>query len=286
MGSLLTVVATSFGGCIFTSDDTGNASCGDGFIDPGETCDDANNVRGDGCSAVCQTEGAGFNSTSNWNFATIAFNGAGTDTVQTPGACPGGQFTTAAIVSQAVDGTGTPIGTCGPDSPSGTCFVDRYNCADATGTDPLPAGDYLRWIQITNDTGTQTYARTLSAYITVSASTPSFTGTILHDGGYFLASWSLVKTATNAPLTCATGPVDGIALDSTVTGASSAVADSFTCTDGFGTTAGLPDGSYTVSVQAIDAQSAAIGPATVLTNKTIGVQNAITDLGDITIKVD
>ena len=30
--------------------------CGDGNIDPGEQCDDGNNLNGDGCSAQCQTE--------------------------------------------------------------------------------------------------------------------------------------------------------------------------------------------------------------------------------------
>ncbi len=30
--------------------------CGDGFVDPGEGCDDGNNLDGDGCSATCQPE--------------------------------------------------------------------------------------------------------------------------------------------------------------------------------------------------------------------------------------
>src|SRR5450755_2201622 len=30
--------------------------CGNGTIDPGETCDDGNVASGDGCSATCQTE--------------------------------------------------------------------------------------------------------------------------------------------------------------------------------------------------------------------------------------
>ncbi|MCK5211358.1 DUF11 domain-containing protein [Candidatus Parcubacteria bacterium] len=33
--------------------------CGDGHLDPGEQCDDGNNVSGDGCSATCTTEGGG-----------------------------------------------------------------------------------------------------------------------------------------------------------------------------------------------------------------------------------
>jgi len=33
--------------------------CGNGMIDPGETCDDGNTTAGDGCSATCQTEPGG-----------------------------------------------------------------------------------------------------------------------------------------------------------------------------------------------------------------------------------
>lgn len=30
--------------------------CGDGYLDPGEQCDDGNNANGDGCSAICTVE--------------------------------------------------------------------------------------------------------------------------------------------------------------------------------------------------------------------------------------
>jgi cysteine-rich repeat protein len=33
--------------------------CGDGVVDPGEECDDGNNIDGDGCSANCELEGGG-----------------------------------------------------------------------------------------------------------------------------------------------------------------------------------------------------------------------------------
>ena len=33
-------------------------TCGNGVIDPGEACDDANRIDGDGCSATCQPDGA------------------------------------------------------------------------------------------------------------------------------------------------------------------------------------------------------------------------------------
>ena len=38
------------------SGDQNTATCGNGVVDPGETCDDGNTVNGDGCSSTCQTE--------------------------------------------------------------------------------------------------------------------------------------------------------------------------------------------------------------------------------------
>src|SRR5450432_2521609 len=35
---------------------SGNLHCGNGQVDPGETCDDGNTLAGDGCSASCQKE--------------------------------------------------------------------------------------------------------------------------------------------------------------------------------------------------------------------------------------
>jgi cysteine-rich repeat protein len=35
---------------------TSNLFCGDGFLDPGEECDDGNTASGDGCSFVCLIE--------------------------------------------------------------------------------------------------------------------------------------------------------------------------------------------------------------------------------------
>ena len=37
-------------------DDQQQPTCGNGVVDPGETCDDSNTNNGDGCSSTCQTE--------------------------------------------------------------------------------------------------------------------------------------------------------------------------------------------------------------------------------------
>jgi fibro-slime domain-containing protein len=51
------MTVTSDGGCVGAAcTDATMAICGDGMIEPGETCDDGNSVPGDGCSGVCTVE--------------------------------------------------------------------------------------------------------------------------------------------------------------------------------------------------------------------------------------
>src|SRR5262245_8653582 len=51
----LSLVACTVGQGGIGGDDVA-ATCGNGTIDPNETCDDRNTVDGDGCSSTCQTE--------------------------------------------------------------------------------------------------------------------------------------------------------------------------------------------------------------------------------------
>jgi len=54
-------------------DDQQQPTCGNGTVDPGETCDDSNTTGGDGCSASCQTEsGSNPRLTSTVDHDTIA----------------------------------------------------------------------------------------------------------------------------------------------------------------------------------------------------------------------
>jgi len=279
-GSLLSVIALSFGGCIFASDDT-SGFCGDGFLDPGETCDDNNNIAGDGCSATCTSEGTVFASPNTWGFVNLAFDGGNLQS--TPLTCPGGQFDTAAVISQATDAGGNPIGNCGPSSPAGTCFVDLFNCVDMAGTVNLPGGTYLRWIAITTNNGGTTYAQTPSAYITVDAATDSFGGTIIDNGGFFQVEWNI--TQGGSPVACsAIAGQDGVGVTSTLVGTTAMVDDIFTCSDGIALTGGIPGGNYEVSIAVVNAQNMSIGTAPTI-NGTIGELNAITDL-NVTIPLN
>ena len=223
--------------------------------------------------------------TYNWHFSDIAFNGAGNDTVETGTGCPGAPFDTAAVISQESDATGTPVGSCTPGSTtSASCFVDLYDCTAMTGTETLPEAYYLQWVAITDHVGAQLYADTASVVID-EIKDNTVTADILNDGGYFQFDWTL-KSAAGAPITCADIATDGISLDSTVAGTANGLSDAFTCADGTGITSGLPAGSYALSASILNAQQQALGTTDVVGNKTIAVQNAITDLGAISIQLN
>ncbi len=233
----------------------------------------------------CTTSSSSHLTTYNWGFSDIAFNTAGNDTVETATGCPGGQFDTAAVISQEADAAGVAVGSCDPASTtSGSCFVDLYDCAAKTGTETLPEAYYLQWVAITNHAGTQVYADTASALIDELGDN-TVTADILNDGGYFQFDWDL-KNAQGAAITCADLANDGISLDSTVAGTQNGLSDAFDCAAHTGITSGLPAGSYAISASILNAQQQALGTTDLASNKTIAVQNAITDLGAITIQLN
>ncbi len=214
-------------------------------------------------------------------------------------ACPTG-FDTGALYSQATDTSGNPIGTCQHTSDvSGTCFIDLFSCSAGAGSSaPLPATSYLTWLQIENHDGSQVYGRGVNpmspsgdgTLVDVTTADATYSVDIFNDGGHFRLTWDLAGAQSGSPLTCAQagagGPGGGVEALSTVSGGSTSASDIFTCEDHEGTTAALAAGSYTVSVDALNASMASVGTAPALTNKTIGVHSAITDLGNITIPID
>jgi len=267
---LATALTAMASGCIITSSDDTGAFCGDGIVDPGEQCDDGNNVSGDGCSATCASEAAGAYITANWTIKSVATNSTAT--------CPPG-FDTTALYSQPVDANG---------SPTGSVIIDLFDCAANTGTsDPLPPGLYQSWIEIANHDNTSQYAKSLSAYVDVTSQDQTFNAQILTDGGYFQFAWSLVGETSGSPLTCtqagASGGVEAIATD--VSNSSNSASDVFTCEDGAGVTAGYLAATYTVSVDALNSSMQAVGTAPAITNKVIQGPNLVTDLGTVSIPI-
>jgi hypothetical protein len=194
--------------------------------------------------------------------------------------CPSG-YDTAALYDQPVDSAGNP---------AGTLVIDLFDCAAGAGTSaPLPPTTYETHIEITNSTNTGTpYYTTVPAIVDVTDTDATYQTDILDDGGYFKFAWNLQGETSQQPLDCAaagvTGSSSGIESVVTVTNGSMMKTDQFTCEDGEGVTAGFPAGSYTVSVDAFTS-AGSIGTAPTLANKMIQPQNAVTDLGTITIPI-
>ena len=202
-------------------------------------------------------------------------------------ACPTG-FDTAALFNQAVDGAGNPIGTCNSAASNNesTCFVDLFDCEAHAGTSfPLPPTSYKTWIEISDHAVATIYASTIPAYVDISDIDLTYNAQILNDGGYFFFSWNLVGQNSNAPLTCAAAPGGVELIGTDVTSSSNSHSDMFDCDDGSDYTAGYTAGTYTVSIDALNAADQAIGTAPTLTNKAIGRQNAVTNLGAVTIPI-
>lgn len=255
-------------GC--SSSGTDAPVCGDGVLDTGETCDDGNNINGDGCSAGCALETGGeAHISATWKIQTVAGATVG---------CPSG-FDTAALVSQPVNASGAPVG---------QPITDLFDCAAGQGSSAaLQPGSYQSWVEITSHDGSQVYAQSLSAFVDITTVDKTINVAILDNGGYFQLQWNLVRTAGGAPVACS--EVDGIgALSTDVSSSTNSADDKFTCEDGVGITGGLTAGTYTVSVDAFadGAGGGALGPATVLTNKVIQNHNRVTDLGTVTVQVD
>jgi cysteine-rich repeat protein len=257
---------TSGDGCSATCTTEGPPNvCGDGTIGGSEQCDDGNTTAGDGCSATCRSE---FKTTANWTFRTVD--------VATPLPCPNG-FNTAAVYSQLLDANGAP---------SGSPVIDLFTCSDGTGTTSfLAQGVYETWIEITTASGTSKYAQTVGADVDLRTASATYSADIYQDGGYFSWSWMLQGASTQTPLTCADiSGLQGVELNVTVTGTTTAYNDQFTCEDGQGVTAVIPQGNYTISADAYTS-AGSVGTAAPITDKNIVGPNKITDLGTVTIPI-
>ncbi|MBS1120915.1 MAG: hypothetical protein H6Q90_3143, partial [Deltaproteobacteria bacterium] len=162
--------------------------------------------------------------------------------------------------------------------------IDKYDCADNTGTAEYPIGAYQVFVEI-NGTG-GVYGQSLSAIVDIVAQDQTVSVTLVDNGGYFVFDWDLVDAVSNAPLTCATaGNPDSIEILSTLSGTTAAVADKFDCEVGTGVTGALLAGSYTISVAALNAADQALGEPQ-NSSHVIGDRNAVTDLGVITLPID
>ena len=259
------VLALVLGGCILGSDETA-PTCGDGHVDPGEACDDGNDISDDGCSA-CVVDLVPRSLGITWTMRSAAS--------PTPLACPAG-FDTAEVVTQEVAADGTAMG-----APR----IDVFDCSDGGGMIVFDASRVAlvqASVRITSGTGGTVYAESVPATVDLSAGDGDVAVAILTDGGYFRIGWTLRGAASGNELTCATVEPDSILVVST--GASSMFSDRFTCADGEGLTGALPAGTYDVSIVA-EANDSPLGPEVVVVDATVQMRNTITALGTVEVPI-
>lgn len=238
--------------------------------------------------AATQVAGCVIQSDNTSNYATVGASWQIKNVSGAPLSPPAG-FTTAALFNVAVDSNGTPLAPCtGPESVSGTCFVDLYNFEDHAGVSaPLPPAMYQTWISITDTNGHNAYATSLSAYLDVRDIDLDFNTTIFDNGGYFAVDWDLKAASNSATLSCAQAGATSVQADVTVSGSTSFVdTNPWPCEDQYGVTSVIPVGSYTVSVQALDSAAGYLGKAPEYTTKVIQGPNKVTDLGTAHIVIE
>lgn len=261
-------------GCVIETnggdDGTTGGICGDAVIDTalGETCDDGNNVADDGCTA-CRVDQLPPEAqiTANWSLKQQATGQI------IP--CPP-NITVAAVYTQLLDASSQPVG-----SPN----IDLFTCGDSTGIVDVEPGVYQTWVSLTSQGGGTVHATSTSADVDVRTVDKTFTVTLLNDGGYFQFDWNLTRNGN--PVTCAQAGATGVGGVSTSTANPNMFTDDiFTCQDGTGITGALLQGSYTVSIDALNS-AGSISPApVVLSNRVINDRNRITDLGVIVVPVN
>lgn len=203
---------------------------------------------------------------ANWDFVSVAGSNTG---------CPPAVNTMAVITSE-VDANDNVIG--------GTELTDLYDCVDGTGvTDPLPPARILVYLEARNEN--TTLGQSLSEYLDITDVNVEQDFTLIADGGRFVFGWDLVGENSGNPLSCAQAGADGVSLLATVVNGADATDDIFPCEDGFGVTAPVLAGNYTVSIDAIDGNDEALGSEPFLQTVQMGDINDLPDLGTIELPI-
>jgi hypothetical protein len=192
--------------------------------------------------------------------------------------CPRG-FDTVQMISEPIDGSGVPLA-----DPA----IDLFDCeARAAISSGLTPDRYRVWLEVRSHDLAELHAQSLAQVRDVRRVNQEIATDILNDGGYFQLSWDLVGELTNRPLSCSqVVGLDMLAIVSTsITDAQRSYDDRLRCEDHAAVTGGLLQGSYTITIDAVMADTT-IDPATTLTNQVISGQNRVTDLGHILIPID
>jgi hypothetical protein len=211
--------------------------------------------------------------TADWSFHTVNTRGQ----LSPENNCPPG-FPTVALHSQELDGA---------DRPVGLEVVDLFDCIDGRNfSDELLPGVYETFIRVTDDSGLSLYAESLPEIVDVRVNDVTIEPQIMDNGGYFSYAWDLRELQTNAPLECRDiAGLDGIEIAATLTNSTEGVTDIFDCEVGAAFSAPVMEGTYVISVAALDTTDKQISEDLTLNNKVMRNRNQVTDLGVLTIQV-
>ena len=162
-------------------------------------------------------------------------------------------------------------------------FIDLYSCNRQQASAPYPIGEYEVTIAITNNSGSEAYAHSLSRVVDLFSADASVGEDFIHDGGRILFDWVLVDAETNADLECRTaGNPKAIKVEAASSDA--AFSTELTCGDGFGVSNPLLAGAYQATFSVINQAGQPLGePQT----KAVALRdrNDYDDVGTITLPI-
>jgi hypothetical protein len=171
------------------------------------------------------------------------------------------------------------------DELEGTDFHVLYDCADGTGVENIPPGDYLVWVTLQNDAKTETYAMSAEYPLVLTATDTAATVTapINIDSGFFYATWSF----SPAGRTCATVGADGVSLLVSIADDVFALDTILVCDNGEGTTDGIPlsDNGYVIQVSLLDGDTP-LGSSQSSNQEPFRWANEVVDIGNFEFAVE
>jgi len=157
--------------------------------------------------------------------------------------CPAG-FDTAEITAVPRDGS--------------EAFIDLYDCGSLSGRAFYPVNDYEVTIAVTNRSGSQEYAHSLTQTVDIFVTDANLGEDFIHDGGRLLFDWVLVDAQSNDALECR-GAGNPSSINVAAVNGDTTISTSLACGDGFGVSAPLPAGAYTATFSALNAAGQPLG---------------------------
>ncbi|MCP4443946.1 MAG: hypothetical protein GY811_01190 [Myxococcales bacterium] len=168
-------------------------------------------------------------------------------------------------------------------------FTDIHSCADGSGAAvDLPLGDYDVWVDITSDDGDTLYAQSFAEEASIDVDGERVLVALDIGTGFFGLTWDLLDTqgfplGTTIEAACDEVFAGGVDIVATMASTTYALVEVFDCGEGEGVSAPLYLGDYTLVVDVLDTDDAALGTSDPR-DETLSVADAVVDLGNFEFK--